>query len=301
MVLKHTLGAGGRLRTLGVCGPHALYIGQCGAINGPRPPMERFCEHCRKGKSLKNKYVGRQCRSQIKAIRPGCMPSLPRLIARYGMGCMSMYPIEYVDPREAGERGRFWDCVHTPTANQRIPFGGVDRLVWEMICNEHNDTSEMKTLKARAEHILTKGVCHVGIPTVLRFLTDACGHLHVQLFDKLFAQVKRVVTKEWGFALPRRLVFHVPSYKPHVQALVRKFLTRWIRDFQIPDALRDWLCKAICIVPPLWGKYSREPRRFAHPTLCAKCLNSTATGMISHIGDFLNILACGLSTSLTPF
>ena len=81
-----------------ICGPHPPYIGQCGAINGPRPPLERFCEHCRKGRSLKTKYVGRQCRSHVRAVRLGRIPSLPRLIARYGMGCMTMYHVERVDP-----------------------------------------------------------------------------------------------------------------------------------------------------------------------------------------------------------
>ena len=114
-----------------ICGPHPPYIGQCGAINGPRPPLDRFCEHCRKGRSLTTKYLGRQCKAHTRAIRLGRLPSLPGLIAKYGMGCMTMYLVERVQPSLARQRQRFWDRVHAPTADQKTPFGGVDRLVWE--------------------------------------------------------------------------------------------------------------------------------------------------------------------------
>ena len=45
-----------RLHHLLYSGPHPPYIGQCGAINGPHPPLDRFCELCPKGRSLGNKY-----------------------------------------------------------------------------------------------------------------------------------------------------------------------------------------------------------------------------------------------------
>ena len=57
----------------------------------------------------------------------------------------------------------------------------------------------MKKLKARAKFILQKGVTHLGIPAVLRFLVDACGHLQTCFFDRLFTEVKRTVRSEWGF------------------------------------------------------------------------------------------------------
>ena len=108
-----------------------------------------------------------------------------------------------------------------------------------MISNERSDSTQMKTLKARAEFFLQKGVNHLGIPTVLRFLVDACGHLQTCLFDRLFAEVKRTVRSEWGFVLPRRLTFQVPLYEPHIHAPVRCFVINKLSSFRIPVALRD--------------------------------------------------------------
>ena len=255
-----------------ICGPHPPYIWRCGAINGPRPPLDRFCEHWRKGRSLRNKYIGRQCKAHIRAIRLGRLPSLPRLIAKYGMGCMTMYPVERVQPSPAGQRERFWDRVHAPTANQKTPFGGVDRLVWEMISNKRGDSTQMKTLKARAEFILQKGVTHLGIRAVLKFLVDECGHLQTPLFDRLFTEVKRTVRSEWGFVLPRRLTFQVPLYEPHIHARVRRFIINRLSSFCIPTALRDWLCQSVNIVPkstPSVGDVlKRGPALFTPKIVC---------------------------------
>ena len=139
-----------------ISGPHPPYIGQCGAINGP--PSKLFCGHCRKGRSLKNKYTGKQSRSHVRVVRLGRIPSPPRLFARCGMGCMTMYPVERVNPQVARQGERFWDRAYASTANQKTPFGGVDRPVWEMISNEKTYMCEMKTLKAKALYISAKGV-----------------------------------------------------------------------------------------------------------------------------------------------
>ena len=66
---------------------------------------------------------------------------------------MTMYPIERVPAHVAGERERYWNRVHAPTANHRTPFGGVDRLVWQLIADEQADSPELKTLKAKASYI----------------------------------------------------------------------------------------------------------------------------------------------------
>ena len=204
------------------------------------------------------------------------MPSVPRLIAKHGMGCMTMYPVERVEPSTAGQRERFWDRVHAPITNQRTPFGGVDRLMWELISDEREDSAEMKTLKARAELILRKGVLHLGILTVIRFMVDACGHLQACLFDRLFRAVKRTVREQCGFLLPRRLTFHVPSYEPHVRAKIRRFIVNHITSFHIPDALRDWLSKCIGIVPnstPSVGDVLKRGPTLLTPRIACEVLN----------------------------
>ena len=189
---------------------------------------------------------------------------------------MTMYPVERVHPRVAGQRERFWDRVHAPTVNQKTPFGGVDRLVWEMISNEKTNTCEMKTLKAKVLYILEKGVTHMGVPTVLRFLVNAWGHLQAPIFDKLFAAVKASVQSECGFALPRRLTFHVLSYEPETQSTLRRFVSKRILEFKIPSALRDWLCKCIVIVtkatPSVGDVLKRGPVLFV-PAFVTAALN----------------------------
>ena len=81
----------------------------------------------------------------------------------------------------------------------------------------------------------------MGVPIVLRFLVDACGHLQAPVCDKLFAAVKGSVQTEWGFALPRRLTFHLLSYEPKILSTLRRFISKRILEFKIPFALRDWL------------------------------------------------------------
>ena len=169
-----------------ICGPHLLYIGHCGVITGPCPPIQRFFEHLQKGRSLNKKYVGRKCKATCASIRLGRPPSLPRLFAKHGISPMTMYPIERIPASVAGERERYWNRVHAPTANQRTPFGGVDRFVRQLIADEQADSRELKPLKPKASYILSKGVSHLGLPTVTRFLVDSFGHLQTPLSEKLF-------------------------------------------------------------------------------------------------------------------
>ena len=88
--------------------------------------------------------------------------------------------------------------MHAPIANQRTPFGGIDRLVWQQIADEKADSPELKTLKAKASYILSKGDAHLGLPTVIRFLVDSFGHLPTPLFDKVFGAVKSAAKAGWG-------------------------------------------------------------------------------------------------------
>ena len=89
----------------------------------------------------------------------------------------------------------------------------------------------------------------MGFHTVLRLLVDACGHPQAPIFEKLFAVVKASVHSEWGFALPRRLIFQMLFYEPEIQGTLRRFVLKRIVEFKIPSALRDWLRKCIVIAP----------------------------------------------------
>ena len=151
----------------------------------------------------------------------------------------------------------------------------------------------MKTLKVRAELILNKGVVHLGIPTVIRFMVDACGHSC--LFDRLFGAVKRTVREQWRFLLnlPWRLTFHVPSYEPHVHGKIQRFIVNGVTFFRIPDALRDWLCKCNSIVPKSTSSVGDVLRR--GPTLLTpSCQQETAAKTRKEKADHtaINCIKC---------
>ena len=236
-----------------ICGPHVPYIGQCGAITGARPPIQRFSEHVQKGRSLNKKYVGRKCKAMCASIRLGPHPSLPCLIAKHGISPMTMYPIERVPACVAGERERYWNRVHAPTANQRTPFGGVDRLVWQLIADEQADSPELKTLKAKPSCILSKGVSHLRLPTVIRFLFDPFGHLQTPLFEKLFRDVTSAAKTAWGIELPRRITVRLPSYSDATLRNGANFVRKGVAFFTILDALKALLQKCVTVIsqPPL--------------------------------------------------
>ena len=193
---------------------------------------------------------------------------------------MTMYPIERVPAPVAGERERYWNRVHAPTANQRTPFGGVDRLVWQLIADERADSPELKTLKAKASYILSKGVSHLGLPTVIRFLVDSFGHLQTPLFEKLFRAVKSAAKSAWGIELPRRITVRLPSYSDATLRNVASFVRKSVSLFTVPDALKAWLQKCVTVIPrppPTVGDVLKRGAQLRVPGIVAEELERTNT------------------------
>ena len=195
---------------------------------------------------------------------------------------MSMYPIERVPAPVAGERERYWNRVHAPTANQRTPFGGVERLVWQLIADERADSPELKTLKAKASYILSKGVSHLGLPTVIRFLVDSFGHLQTPQFEKLFRAVKSAAKSAWGIELPRRITVRLPSYSDATLRNVASFVRKSVSLFTVPDALqlKAWLQKCVTVIPqppPTVGDVLKRGAQLRVPGIVAEELERTNT------------------------
>ena len=126
--------------------------------------------------------------------------------------------------------------MHAPAAHQRTPFGGVDRLISPLIAHEQTNSPKLKTLKAKASYILPKGVSHLGLPIVLRFLVDSFGHLQTQLFEKLFVAMKSVVKTAWSIDLPRRITVRMPSYSEAILRNVGTFVRKSAGLFIVPKA-----------------------------------------------------------------
>ena len=65
-----------------------------GCISGLRMPIERYREHVRKAKALRNHFCGQQFRRIRGLLGIGKLPSLSRLLAREGPQAVSILPVE---------------------------------------------------------------------------------------------------------------------------------------------------------------------------------------------------------------
>ena len=231
-----------------VCGPHLTYIGQVGAINGIRPPIERFKEHIQKGKSIRNHYAHKSGRNTPARVKLRARPTIGRIFARVGPHTSTMLPIERVIPERAGERERFWARVHAPTVNAVTPFGGIDRILWEEIVSKSCETPEGKSLKAKALWLLDHPSA-LDCASLLLFLVKVDKHVESSIFERLFRLAKSSAKKEWDISLKRRFVIRVPSYDESVLRLVKEFCEKHFRKFAVPEPLIGWMVHALSVIP----------------------------------------------------
>ena len=117
-----------------ILGPHPPYVGQTGCITGPRSLMQRYREHLRSVRVLKNHFMGIKYR-RVKALFGfGKTPSLASLLARQGVSYSTILPVQRVPPKiHGGAPERKWVQMLGITLNKRLPFGGLDRLRWDTI------------------------------------------------------------------------------------------------------------------------------------------------------------------------
>ena len=78
-------------------GNHPPYVGQVGAIIEPRPPAERHFDHARTATSLANQVsASNKCKRRREARTK--LPPLPTIMARNGVGCNCMFPLQVIPP-----------------------------------------------------------------------------------------------------------------------------------------------------------------------------------------------------------
>ena len=261
-----------------VCGPFPTYVGQCGAIHGERPLIDRFREHCKKARAIRNHYVGKHCKRRAGAIRQGKLPSLARVLARHGSHNVTIVPLEQVSSSEACERERFWDRVLSPTLNQKVPYGGLDPLTWEFLATDRVEAPEQRTLKHNTEFLLKKELGPQDISSVLEFMCQINERVDAALFEQLFRKVNADVKRLSGTNLPRRVVVKVPSYSQDVLDAVKRVVCTELRSLWLPPGLCRWLCTVINVIPA--------------PTACiaefAKVSRSVLAGRVAHALDERN-------------
>ena len=73
-----------------------FYVVQTGCISHLRTPLERYREHVRKAKALRNHFCGQQFWRVRGLLGFGKLPSLSRLLAREGPQAVSILPVEKV-------------------------------------------------------------------------------------------------------------------------------------------------------------------------------------------------------------
>ena len=138
-----------------------------------------------------------------------------------------------------------WDRVLAPTLNQRVPFGGLNRLTWEFISANKIPGEQHRTMQSKAEFLISKTFTAAELSTVLEFMTQVHGHLHTAVFERLFRKIKREVHQFWGVDLPRRIVVRVPSYHQEVLDTVTRVVRKAISDVLIPSGFQSWLKKIV--------------------------------------------------------
>ena len=152
---------------------------------------------------------------------------------------MTIFPLEVVEALHSCEREHFWERVLAPTLNQRVAFGGLDRLTWEFVSTDSVSDVHHKSLHSKAEFLISKDISAGGVSTAIDFLSQVSGHVHTMVFDRLFRKVKSSAMKHWGVSLPRRIVVRVPSYSQLVLDTVNQLIRKEIRKIFLPQGLQN--------------------------------------------------------------
>ena len=144
------------------------------------------------------------------------------MLARHGCHPVTIVPLEQVSSSEACERERFLERVLSPALNQKVSYGGLDRLTSEFLAIDRVQVPEQRTLKDKTKFLLKKELGPQDISSVLEFMCQIKKHIDAVLFERLFRKVNADVKRFWGTNLPRRVVVKVPSYARDVLDAVKR-------------------------------------------------------------------------------
>ena len=229
----------------GHCPP---YVGPTGRITGPWRLLQRFREHIRKAKRLKNLFTGLRHRRAIANWSTKCMPSLAKFMARDGPTRFSIMGVKIVPKGlHGGVPERRWVQTLAITTNGRMPFGGLDRVRWNTILA--GGIPKVGGTDSLLYHILDRGG-NITPEQGLALATQVGGHYNVNLFEKYFRVLSKIMSKNWKLRLLRRIVLRVPSYNGRVLKSCNSLARAFIDQLDLPASLKQWYRHVVTVIPP---------------------------------------------------
>ena len=174
------------------------YVVQTGCLGNTRSVMERYKEHLSRAKALYKHLTA--LRYLIRTSPPLAFqktPGIARLMARDGLSSTSVLTVNKVPANIVGGcMERRWVRMLGLTSNQRLPFGGIDKMTWENILNKPLPTTRgthsvlWKIINSNSESFCPDE----GLMLALAVLSTA----DKRVFDKFFTILRRVVKKKNG-------------------------------------------------------------------------------------------------------
>ena len=152
---------------------------------------------------------------------------------------------EVSEEQHAGASERKWVNRLTSTVNQVLPFGGVDRLVWEKALAHSPD--ESCSPSALVRHYINKGHKTIDRGEGFAVVEHIVGSLCPKPFATFFSQLQICMKKKGGFYLKRRVVIRTPSHGDIVLRFARSLFSSLLDNLPLPDVLIKWYKKVLSV------------------------------------------------------
>ena len=212
--------------------------------------MERYREHLRRAKSLKRHFQGKKKRRMHALCSFGKLPSLAQVLSREGAARASILGLQLVpETTHAGGPERWWIHVLSPTLNQVLPFGGLDRMRYNSVLNRSHHTAQEKSMKSLILDVVNSQARTFSADELVSLATDCCGHVEVSLFERFFNLTRQKARAQWGFILKRRVVIRVPTYDVHTIMVTRKAITKASMTLDKALSVRLWYVRVLSVMP----------------------------------------------------
>ena len=226
----------------------------------------RFREHHCGGKALSKTYTGKSHQGK-KTFGGTAVPSLPRLIARFGAGMFSMLPMQYVTTEHPLCLEGEWNTLCAPTVNARDPAHVPLREEWSTLLNAIACPSECKQYAKLVNTVISNHAQVGHINDLLLFMADVNTYVKGPEFDKLFSVIAKRVNRELWVSLPRRITLHLPSYSSTLSSWLQDLLKRACMKHSAPSGIKHWLMRAVTIVPVKAAKVVDAVRKHQAPVV----------------------------------